>query len=108
MAFEKTLNQLRTFSSKELDDIQKEDLKVFLDEYLKVKGEIDENRESNPNFEGLTTSECMDLIKWMTINSYLNTEKIGEEVLAYDPVPRAYYCDDLEKLTESKRWALTQ
>jgi len=106
LAYEKTLNQLQTFSSKEIDDIEKEDLKVFLDEYLKVKGEVDLERESNPNFEGLTTSECLDSIKWMTINSYLNTEKIGEEVLAYDPVPGAYYCDDLEKLTEGKRWSL--
>jgi len=106
LAYEKTLSQLQTFSSKEINDIEKEDLKVFLDEYLKVKGEVDLERESNPNFEGLTTSECLDSIKWMTINSYLNTEKIGEEVLAYDPVPGAYYCDDLEKLTEGKRWSL--
>jgi hypothetical protein len=106
LAYEKTLNQLQTFSSKELDDIEKEDLKVFLDEYLKVKGEVDLERENKPNFEGLTISECLDSIKWMTINSYLNTEKIGEEVLAYDPVPGAYYCDDLEKLTEGKRWSL--
>jgi hypothetical protein len=107
LAFEKTINDLKSFSKKELKDIKKEDLKVFLDEYLKAKGEIDTERESNPNFKGMTTSECLNSLKWLTINAYLNSEKVGEEVLAYDPVPGAYYCGDLEELTEGKRWSLS-
>jgi hypothetical protein len=107
VAIENTLIKLKSFSEKEVEDIEKEDLKVFLDEHLKVKGEIDIEREKNPGFEGLTVSECLDSLKWLTINAYITTEKIGEEVLAYEPVPGAYYCGDLNELTEGKRWSLS-
>lgn len=107
LAFENTLNQLKIFSQKELDEIEKEDLKVFLDEHLKVKGEEDLERLNNPEFEGMTTSECLDRLKWMCIDAYLTSEKIGEEVLAYDPIPGSYYCGDLEELTGGKSWSLS-
>ncbi len=106
-AYEITMAELKTFTKKELEEVEKEDLKVFLDEYLKVKGEVDTDREKNPDFDGMTTSECLDSLKWMTVNAYLNTQKIGEEVLAYDPVPGAYYCGDLDELTGGKRWSLS-
>jgi predicted XRE-type DNA-binding protein len=106
-AFEITMSELKSFTKKELKDVEKEDLKVFLDEYLKVKGEVDTDRENYPDFDGMTTSECLDSLKWMTVNAYLNSERIGEEVLAYDPVPGAYYCGDLNELTEGKRWSLS-
>lgn len=105
-AFEKTLTTLKSFTKKELDGIVKEDLKVFLDEHLKVKDEVDTERLNNPDFEGMTTSECLDSLKWMTVNAYLNTQQIGEEVLAYDPVPGDYYCGDLNELTGGKSWSL--
>jgi hypothetical protein len=106
-AYDITMAELKSFTKKELKEVEKEDLKVFLDEYLKVKGEVDTYRENHPDFEGMTTSECLDSLKWLTINAYLNTQKIGEEVLAYDPVPGAYYCGDLNELTNGKRWSLS-
>ena len=45
-------------------------------------------------------------LKWMTINTYRTTQEIGENVLAYDPVPGAYFCGDLQELTGGKSWSL--
>ena len=105
-AYAKVLLQLKTDSQKELADLVEKDYHAFLDQHLKTKDEIDTERENNPDFEGLTTSECLDSLKWMCINTYINTEKIGEDVLAYDPVPGEYYCGDLDELTQGKRWSL--
>ena len=43
----------------------------------------------------------------MTVWSYKNTEYIGEEVLAYLPIPGQYVaCDDVETLTQNRAWSL--
>lgn len=105
-AYAKMLVKLKNISQKQVDDLEDKDIQNFLDTHLKVKGEIDTERQDNPNYEGLTTSECLNAIRGLCIGIYLRTEKIGEEVLAYDPVPGAYYCGDLEELTQGKRWSL--
>lgn len=46
-------------------------------------------------------------IRDLTVWAYTCNEYIGEEVLAYLPVPGEYIpCDDLEKLTGGKAWSL--
>lgn len=106
-AYAKMLGSIKDQSQEQVDYLQEKNIKSFLDNNLKVKGEIDTERINNPDYDGLTTSECLNTIKGMCINAYITSEKIGEEVLAYDPVPGAYYCDDLEELTEGKRWSLS-
>ena len=105
-AYDKTLNKLKIHSQKGVDDLEDKDIQNFLDDHLKVNGEIDIERQSNISYEGLTISECLHTIKFMCIDAYITNKKIGEDVLAYDPVPGTYYCDDLETLTEGKRWSL--
>lgn len=105
-AYAKMLVKLKNHTQKQVDDLEDKDIQSFLDEHLKVKGEIDNERQNNPDFKGLTISECLNTIKSLCINAYLGTENIGEDVLAYDPVPGAYYCGDLEELTQGKRWSL--
>ena len=105
-AFGATTKILTEHSGKKLGDVEDIDLQKFLDKYLKVKGEIDEERLANPEFEGMTTQNFLTYIKLLSIKAYLTTEKIGEDVLAYDPVPGAYYCGDLQKLTGGKSWSL--
>jgi len=42
----------------------------------------------------------------MTISAYKGSEYIGENVLAYLPVPGEYIaCDDLQTLTGGKAWS---
>ena len=71
-----------------------------------LEDEIDEEREANPESLEMTKSEFLNNIKWMTINAYLTTEKIGETVLVYDPVPSQFYCGDLQELTSGKSYSL--
>jgi len=42
----------------------------------------------------------------MTIKAYKNSEEVGENILAYDPIPTAYYCGDLQELTDGKSYSL--
>lgn len=106
LAFDKVLLKFEDESKKEINKIDAKDIQLFLDQHLKVKGETDTERENNPDFKGLTTSECLDVLKNFSILAYLTTEKIGEEVLAYDPIPGTYYCGNLQELTQGKSWSL--
>lgn len=105
-AFNKIITILKPNAEDNIENITDEDYKALLDKYLLVKDEIDEEREANPESLELTKSEFLNTIKMMTISAYLTTEKIGETVLKYDPVPSAYYCGDLEELTGGKDWSL--
>ena len=51
-------------------------------------------------------TKFLNSLKNITIMAYVTTEEIGERVLAYDPVPGAYYCGDLQELTGGKSWSL--
>ncbi|MDO7170901.1 gluconate 2-dehydrogenase subunit 3 family protein [Mariniflexile sp. AS56] len=82
--------------------------KSLLDTYMLVKGDIDEEREGNPESLEITKSEFLNNIKWMTINAYINSEEIGKNVLVYDPVPAQYYCGDLEELTNGTSYSPTK
>lgn len=104
--FSSTIKKLTDHSGVEIDAIEDTHLKAFLDEHLKVKDEKDLERIDNPDFKGMTTSEFLNTIKTLSIQAYLTTEKIGEEVLSYEPVPGAYYCGDLQELTQGKAWSL--
>ncbi len=46
-------------------------------------------------------------VRYYTLYGYYSSEKIGEEVLAYDPVPGTYKsCISLEEATKGKSWSL--
>lgn len=106
-AFSATTKKLTTYSGLKLDDVEDEHLKRFLDENLKVEGEIDKERLADPDFRGMTTSEFLNILKSLSIKAYLTTERIGEEILAYEPIPGAYYCGDLQTLTDGRSWSLS-
>lgn len=105
-AYDKVLIKLKEHSQKKFEDLKDKDIQSFLDKHLKANGEVDTERQKKLSYEGLTISECLDTIKYICVDAYITSEKIGEDILAYDPVPGAYYCDDLEKLTQGKRWSL--
>ena len=89
-----------------VEKLTEADYKTLLDKHMLVKGEIDEERAANPESLELTKSEFLNSLKDITIMAYVTTEEIGERVLAYDPVPGAYYCGDLQELTGGKSWSL--
>ncbi len=103
-------------------DLTSEDLDITLEKSLKIskeqaksnKQKINTYKKSIQNEVTIAelnddatiyafTSELRDL----TILGYRTSEYIGEEVLAYLPIPGEYIpCGDLEELTKGKAWSL--
>ena len=104
--FNTILPLLKATPETDLNALKPEDYKALLDNHMLVKDEIDPDREANPESLEMTKSEFLNMIKNLTITAYLTTEKIGETVLVYDPVPAAYYCGDLQELTGGKSYSL--
>ncbi len=105
-AFNKIITLLKPDSESNLDDITQEQYKALLDEHMFLSKEIDPEREANPEALGMTSSEFLNQLKWMTIYAYKHSEEVGENILAYDPIPTAYYCGDLQELTGGKSYSL--
>ena len=105
-AFSNIIAILKPNSENAIDKVTQEDYKALLDKYMLLESETDQEREDNPEAENMTKSEFLNNLKWMTINTYRTTQEIGENVLAYDPVPGAYFCGDLQELTGGKSWSL--
>ena len=105
-AFSRIIALLKPTPETILDTVPDNIYKELLDEYMLVKDEIDIDRLADLDSLELTNSEFLNNIKWMTISAYLTTEKIGETVLKYDPVPSQYYCGDLQEITGGVSWSL--
>ncbi|MGC1205648.1 MAG: gluconate 2-dehydrogenase subunit 3 family protein [Flavobacteriaceae bacterium] len=106
VAFENMVSILRPNPEEPIGKVTDEAYKALLDKNMLIKDEIDQEREANLESLELTKSEFLNSLKWMTINAYLTTEQIGENVLVYDPVPSQYYCGDLQELTGGKSYSL--
>jgi len=105
-AFGNIIAVLKPNAEDNIEKIKEEDYKALLDNHMMVKDEKDQEREANPESQEMTKSEFLNNLKWMTINAYRTSQEIGENVLAYDPVPGAYFCGDLQELTGGKSWSL--
>lgn len=98
-SFNVIIGELKTNPDDNIEKLSENNYKSVLDKYMLVKGDIDEERESNPESENMTKSEFLNGLKSMCIMAYLHTEAIGEQVLKYDPIPSEYYCGDLQEMT---------
>lgn len=105
-AFDKTISIVKPDAEKDINSISDEDYMVLLNKHMLLKDEVDEEREADTEFEGLTVSEFLNRIKSMTIKAYKTTQEIGENVMVYDPVPAQYFCGDLQELTGGKDYSL--
>ncbi len=105
-AFDRIISILKPNQDSSLDDITTEQYKALLDKHMFLSNEKDPEREANPEALIMTTSELLNQLKWMTIYGYKNSEEVGENILAYDPIPTAYYCGDLQELTGGKSYSL--
>ena len=105
-AFNKIITLLKPNSESNLDDVTQEQYIALLDEHMFLSKEIDPEREANPDALWMTSSEFLNQLKWMTIYAYKHSEEVGENILAYDPIPTAYYCGDLQELTRGKSYSL--
>ena len=98
-SFNVIIGELKTNPDDNIEKLSENNYKSVLDKYMLVKGDIDDERELNPESENMTKSEFLNGLKSMCIMAYLNTEAIGEQVLKYDPIPSEYYCGDLQEMT---------
>jgi hypothetical protein len=105
-AFNAIIPILKPNSEDNIDKVTQEDYKALLEKHMLIKDEIDEEREANPESLEMTKSEFLNALKGIIIKAYVTTQEIGENVLAYDPIPGAYYCGDLQELTGGKSWSL--
>ena len=105
-AFNKIITLLKRDTESNIDDVTLEQYKSLLDEHMFLSKEVDPEREANPEALSMTSSELLNQLKWMTIYGYKNSEEVGENILAYDPVPAAYFCGDLQELTGGKSYSL--
>ena len=76
------------------DNMTAEKYKGLLDNYMILSGDSDD------------LSELLKQIKSDTIWAYKTSEFVGENILAYDPIPATYYCGNLKELTGGKSWSL--
>ncbi len=107
IAFNKIITQLKVDNpSSSINELNPDNYKSLLENYMLLENEIDQERVANPDSEEMTLSEFLNQLKWMTINAYKNSEEVGENILAYDPIPTTYYCGDLQELTGGKSWSL--
>lgn len=105
-AFGNIISVLKPNAEDKIGKVTQDNYKALLDNHMLLKDEVDSEREANPEAKDMTKSEFLNNVKWMTINAYKTSQEIGENVLAYDPVPGAYFCGDLQEITGGKSWSL--
>ncbi len=122
MAMGKFMDMAMTASEKEkAADLESSDLESTLASVLKISKEKQtENEEAIGNYmqameEDAGASIADDVaayafasnLRGMTIWGYKTSEYIGEEVLAYLPVPGSYVaCGDVQELSGGKAWSI--
>lgn len=101
-----TIGGLLAASGKEMiGDLKSEDYLSFLDASLRKTEEqtaaMDEDSEEKKIYKYLSA------LRGRSIWAYKNSERVGETILAYDPVPgQQQGCVPLEEASDGKAWSL--
>lgn len=90
---------------KSVNNINVGDYDALLAKFLKAG--IDEVEQFTNNKDDILVYETLTDLRDMSIWSYKTSQKIGKEVLAYDPIPGELKgCISLEEATGGKAWSL--
>ncbi|WP_420321110.1 gluconate 2-dehydrogenase subunit 3 family protein [Flagellimonas sp.] len=123
LTMEKFTSKVLTGANKEtLEDLDSEDLEPVFATYLKKRTPEQEeahNEIMEAYMEAIEKGESAELddevachafannLRESAIWAYKSSEYIGEEVLAYLPIPGEYIaCGDLDELTQGRAWSL--
>ena len=101
-AFDKLVTLIKTDYNENLTKVTEDNYKNLLDTHMKLAKEETVSEDLNK----MTVSQLLNAIKGQTIYAYRISETVGETILAYDPIPGASYCGDLNELTGGKAWSL--
>ena len=86
-----------------VNDLKKEDYNTLLAKYLRAPKEEEQQYRQNKNI----TFEALEGLRGQSVWAYKTSKDIGENVLAYDPVPGVQKgCIDLNQATGGKAWSL--
>ena len=100
-AFNKLIGIVKSDYNENINTVSEEQYKMLLDKHMILK---DPARDEN---KPMSISNLLNTIKWMAINAFRTNEFIGENVLAYDPVPGSQKgCISLEDATKGKAWSI--
>ena len=84
-------------------DMSAEKYDALLAKYLKASQTEKEGFSEKEN----SASSFVHRLRGMAVWGFKTSEEIGENVMAYDPVPGAFKgCESLEELTGGKAWSL--
>ena len=99
------IEALQVSTNKSVSQLNTEDYDALLSKYLRASKESKESFEANKN-DKLVFNTLIEL-RGTSVWAYRTSQKIGEEVLAYDPIPGVQLgCVSLEEVTDGKRWSL--
>lgn len=114
---EKFLKKHVHSQNKSAADFKKEEFGVILNSYFNLSDENSKKvlNEQNLTIETLTENESESYyiykfllsVRYYTIFGYCTSEEIGENILAYDPIPGVYKgCISLQEATNGMAWSL--
>jgi len=104
-SFKKGMTAILAELGKPVNKLNKDDYDALLSKYLRAKP--DELDAFNNNENDAIILNNLTRLRWQTIWVYKNSQQIGEEVLAYDPIPgKQLGCISLEETTGGKAWSL--
>ena len=84
-------------------DLKKEDYDKLLTKYLRATKEEQKQFVQNKNI----VFEALMGLRSQSIWAYKTSETVGENILAYDPIPGIQKgCVDLKEVTDGKAWSL--
>lgn len=123
MLMDKFMSKALSESGKDsLEDIEGADFEPLLDKYLAKRTDEEEEAQEEAigkYMEAMMAGEEAELddevacfsfaqnTRGIAIWAYKNSEYVGEEVLAYLPIPGEYVaCGDVDELTGGKAWSL--
>lgn len=101
-AFNEVITLLKDKYNENLNRLTNDDYKNLLDKHMLL------NQPPTIESDPMTISDTLHTIKWMSINAYINSETVGETILAYDPVPGIpkEFCITVEEATGGLAWSL--
>jgi len=100
-----TEDDIRPYVVKSLEKSREEEQEIYekIDNYVQAK----QNGESIELFAEVANFALLTNLRSMAIWSYKTSQTVGEEILAYEPIPgRQEGCIDLEEATGGKAWSL--
>jgi hypothetical protein len=109
-------NKFESKYNKAISKGNKEDIETLFTEYFNLseavqddilKQRIELDKIPAESIENYTVYKFLLSVRYYALFGYYTSEKIGEEVLAYDPVPGIYTaCAPLNDISGGKAWSL--